>query len=114
MRKPKTADGSGSTSSPPHCNPGELAKHHPRLADALAKSTWEDGSPKRPAEIVLSVKGRALFATLKLRGTGYMLEVEVPDPMLVWDALEAVLSLEEPPWQANEWDLIPTGKKGKK
>lgn len=114
MRKPQTVDGSAPNTSPPHCNPGELAKHHPKLADALARSTWEDGTPKRPAEILLSVKGRSMFATLRLKGTGYQLEVELPDPLLIWDALEAVLSLETVPWAVNEWDAVPTPKKGKK
>jgi hypothetical protein len=114
MRRPQNTGGDGSKLSPPHYDAGELAKSHPRLAEALTKSTWEDGTPKRPAEVLIHCIGRSLFATLKLKGTGYQLQVEVPEPLLVYDALEAVLSLETPPWQDNPWDIVPKAKKGKK
>lgn len=113
MRKPNPESGSNSTTSPPHFPVGELGKSHPLLAAALANSMWEDGSKKRPAEILIHAFNRTLYATLRLRGTGYQVQVEVPEALLVYDALEAVLALENPPWEVNEYDKVVSSKKTK-
>lgn len=113
MRRPQTAGGSSSPSSPPHFQPGELAKSHPLLVAALANSKWEDGTPKKAGELLIHCYSKVLYATLRLKGTGYQLQVEVPELLLVNDAVEAALALETPPWEENLYDKAVAPKKGK-
>lgn len=115
MRKPEKSGSQVGASTPPHANPGELARQAPRVAESLTRSTWEDGTKKKPAELLLKIRGNAWYAVLKLIGTGLQVEVEIPEPLLVFEALEAVLALETVPWTDNEydWGLPKTKQKNK-
>lgn len=114
MVLPKLEGGENSPNKPPHADPGTLSKTHPRLAESLCSSTWDDGSPKRPARMSLSIYGGRWQVQLDLIGTRLMISVEVPDPILAYDALEAALSLQVVPWQVNPWAKDEAPKKAPK
>lgn len=108
---PEMAAGGNQLPSPPHCDCAEFAKTHPRLAEAFVASVWSDGSPKKPARLSLGIYGRRWIAQLDLVGTGLMLRVEIPDPVLIYDALEGLLNMETVPWEKNPYlDAKPAGK----
>ena len=114
MQLPQMANTNVGASSPPHAESSELARSHPRLAEAFTSSIWSDGTSKKPARLSLSIYGRRWVAQLDLIGTGLMVRVELPDPVLLYDALEAVLSLETVPWEKNPYLDVTPPRKGKK
>lgn len=107
MKLPDLGSIANANTSPPHCDCAEFAKTHPKLAEAFVSSAWSDGTPKKPARLSLGIYGRRWIAQLDLVGTGLMIRVEIPDPVLAYDALEGVLSLETVPWEKNPY-LDPT------
>lgn len=114
MNRPSEGDGSPSTPSRPHADPGSFGTGYPRCAELLASSSWSDGTPKKPARVSLSIYGGRWQVQADLIGTALMLRVETPEPGLMWDALEAVLALETVPWERNPWAPEPQAKKPKK
>jgi hypothetical protein len=114
MDLPKMGDGNPSLPKPPHADPGSFALGYPRCAEALASSSWSDGTPKKPARASLTIFGGRWQGQLDLVGTALMLRFEVPEPGLFWDALEAILAAETVPWEKNPWVKTEPSKNGKK
>jgi hypothetical protein len=113
VKLPQAAAGDGAAPTPPHADPGEFGKAHPLLAEAFVSSSWSDGTPRRPARLSISPFNRRWYAQLDLVDIGLMVRVEIPDPLLAFDALEGVLSLENVPWEVNTWVKKKSDGKGK-
>lgn len=98
--KPELPDG-GAYPSLPHYVFGEFAERYPCLAAYWSASQWPDGTPKKPGRPGIGIWNGKLSAQFQLVGTGLMVRAEIPDPILFWDALEALLSTVPVPWQPD-------------
>lgn len=115
MWSPKKPERGGSGGSkPPHADPGPFGSDYPALAWYLCSSTWPDETAKNPGRVELSSFFGKWQATLKVPGLGLMLRLEIPSPDLVFEALDAALRLESPPWVIDQWTQTEATKKGQK
>lgn len=111
-RKPEPG-GSGNA-KPPHADPGPFGSDYPALAWYLCASSWPDDTAKMPGKVEVGAFFGKWQVTLKVPGLGLMLRLEVPSPDLAYEALDAALRLEQPPWQQDLWSRAPDSKKGQK
>jgi hypothetical protein len=113
--KPTMAVGDGLAPFP-HYVFGEFAERYPCLAAYWVASAWPDGSAKKAGKPAIGVWGGKLQAQFHLIGTGLMVRSEIPDPILFWDALEALLSTVPVPWQIDQFHPVEAreGQKRKK
>lgn len=99
---------------PPHADPGQFGSDYPALAWYMSASAWPDGTTKNPGRVEVSCFAGKWQATLKIPALGLMLRIEIPDPLFVYEALDAVLRLENIPWIVDQWSGTGDSKKGQK
>lgn len=113
----KPASPAPSEVSLPHIVCGDFASKYPATAAYWWSSAWPDGKLKKPATVRFSVYQGKLQMTFSLIGTGLMLRIDLEDPILAWDALEALLGLVNVPWQTDPFNAADgplEPKKGRK
>ena len=105
-------------SSLPHCHCPDFASRHRATAAYWWASVWPDGTKKKVARLSFWVTQQGVLQVqFQLTGTGLMVRLDLPDPLLVWDALEGVLGQVPVPWQVDPFlpaDEPHEGKKGRK
>lgn len=113
ISRPSVPEDGGISPRPPHADPGEWARSYPKLAAVVTEASWSDGTAKRPARLSLAIYGGRWVVQCDLVGVGLTLRVEVPEPALAWDALEAALSADPVPWQPSPYVAVDPPQKGK-
>lgn len=111
IRKPES--GEKSVSKRPHVDSGDFVELYPVTADVLWGSSWEDGTARLPSKLSVYVFMGRLMAQIDLADTGMMVRMEVPGPLVLWDALEAFLTGDPVPWEENPWLKNKGPRKGK-
>jgi len=110
MRKPSKDDLTAGSEMPHYYDP-VMKKVYPWLYDALASSTYSDGSKKGPGMLIIKPRSKVLSATLKVEGSGLMLRCEGDTLDTLFKALDALLGTDPCPWEEDPYQVTKAPKR---
>lgn len=87
----------------PWANWPEFASKYPALAEWLTASSFSNGSAKKPGRVSIGIHYGATVATLHLPGTKLILRAQIPDPLVAFQALNALLCRTPIPFETDPW-----------
>jgi len=105
MKMPKVATTDPESDIPEVWSPSKVFKTMTRVNEAVSNPSWDEGTPRGERAVMMFVKASSVTLIYKVQRPPLKLVVAGPNIDEAFAALEAALSLDSPPWQADDSPL---------
>lgn len=97
----------------PYFDDDSFQADYPNLYEAMASSSYEDGTPKGPGVLIIKGRDHQVSLSLKIEGSGLMIRLAGPGLVEVLLALDALLGSDAAPWEEDPYAAASGARKKK-